>query len=106
LSKFYDILLLDAYSFKEAKRMFEIRSYLPTDIYFGVDVLEKIPEKVKKLGKRALIVTGRSSAKRTGLLQRVQGLLKKAGIESAVFDKAIPNPVMDIVDEGAELVKS
>ena len=103
---FDGILLLDKCRFKEAKRMFEIRSYLPTDIYFGIDVLEKIPEKVKKLGKRALIVTGRSSAKRTGLLQRVQDLLKKAGIESVVFDKAIPNPVMDIVDEGAELVKS
>lgn len=86
--------------------MFKIRFYLPTDVYFGVDVLEKIPEKVKKLGKKALIVTGKSSARRTGLLQRVQDLLKKADIWSIVFDKVTPNPVMNTVDEGAEFAKN
>lgn len=51
------------------------------------------------------MVTGRSSTKKTGLLYRVQELLKKAGVESIVFDRVIPNPISTHVDEAAELAR-
>lgn len=85
--------------------MFEIRSYLPTEIVFGVGKLNELPERVKTLGKRALIVTGRTSTKKTGLLQRVEELMRKVGIDTLVFDKVIPNPISDHVDEAAEIVR-
>ncbi|MDK2915212.1 MAG: alcohol dehydrogenase [Thermococcaceae archaeon] len=87
--------------------MFEIRSYLPTEIVFGPGKLERLPELLERhgLSGKALIVTGRSSTKKTGLLYRVQELLKKAGVESIVFDKVIPNPISTHVDEAAELAR-
>jgi alcohol dehydrogenase len=85
--------------------MFKISSYLPTEIVFRVGAVDELEERAKKLGKKALIVTGRSSTKKTGLLQRVVDLLKKAGVESFVFDKIIPNPISDHVDEAAEIVR-
>lgn len=85
--------------------MFEIRSYLPTEIVFGVGKLNELPERVKTLGKRALIVTGRTSTKKTGLLQRVEELMRKVGIDTLVFDKVIPNPISDHVDEATEIVR-
>jgi len=85
--------------------VFEIRSYLPTEIVFGVGKLNELPERVKTLGKRALIVTGRTSTKKTGLLQRVEELMRKVGIDTLVFDKVIPNPISDHVDEATEIVR-
>ncbi len=85
--------------------MFVIRSYLPTEIVFGVGKLSELSERVKTLGKRALIVTGRTSTKKTGLLQRVEELMRKVGIDTLVFDKVIPNPISDHVDEAAEIVR-
>lgn len=85
--------------------MFVIRSYLPTEIVFGVGKLNELSERVKTLGKRALIVTGRTSTKKTGLLQRVEELMRKVGIDTLVFDKVIPNPISDHVDEAAEIVR-
>ncbi|PLV58707.1 iron-containing alcohol dehydrogenase [Thermotoga sp. KOL6] len=85
--------------------MFKVSYYLPTEIVFKIGALNELPEKAKSLGKKALIVTGRTSTKKTGLLQRVQNLLKEAGVESIVYDKIIPNPISDHVDEAAEIVR-
>ncbi|AAL80199.1 alcohol dehydrogenase [Pyrococcus furiosus DSM 3638] len=87
--------------------MFEISIYLPTEIVFGPGKLEMLPKLVKKhgLSGKALIVTGRRSTKETGVLYRVQELLKQAGVESIVFDKIIPNPISTHVDEGAEIAR-
>ncbi len=78
---------------------------MPTKIVFGKGKIEELPEHVDGLGKKALVVTGRSSTKKSGLLDRVVELLKKVGIESIVFDKVIPNPILETVNEGAELAK-
>jgi len=59
----------------------------------------------KPLGKKALIVTGRHSAKATGLLDRTVKLLDEVRIQSVVFDKVLPNPVSTTVDKGVEVVK-
>ncbi|AEH50399.1 iron-containing alcohol dehydrogenase [Pseudothermotoga thermarum] len=80
--------------------------YLPTRIIFGVGSLEKLPELVSNLGKKAMIVTGRKSTKQTGLLDRVISLLKKAEIEAVVYDKIQPNPISDHVDEAAKIARS
>lgn len=86
--------------------LFNINFFLPTKLIFGVDSLEKLPKEAKKLGKKALIVTGRSSTKKTGLLNRTVEMLKKAGIESVIYDKIVPNPLSTHVDEAGELAKN
>ncbi len=80
--------------------------YLPTKIVFGVGSVEKLPQLVSKLGKKALIVTGRRSTKQTGLLDRVIELLRKQDIQAIVYDKILPNPISDNVDEAAEIARS
>ncbi|MCD6546033.1 MAG: iron-containing alcohol dehydrogenase [Thermotogae bacterium] len=86
--------------------MYKINFFLPTRLIFGVDTLEKLPKEAKKLGKKAMIVTGRNSTKKSGLLNRVKKLLEKANIESIVYDKVVPNPLSTHVDEAGEIAKN
>ena len=77
----------------------------PVKLIFGNGSLEQLSDAAKGLGTKALIVTGRSSARKHGYLQRVSELLKKSGIESVPFERVTPNPLSGTVDEGVNIVK-
>lgn len=79
--------------------------YLPVNLEFGCGKLNIVGEKTAQYGYRALIVTGKGSTKRTGVLDRVKQLLNKSGIEALVFDKVEPNPVTETVYEGVRVIK-
>ena len=74
---------------------------LPTRIVFGNDVINQISEEAVKLGKKALIVTDKGVLK-TGYIERIQELLKDAGIKSEVFSDIDPNPRDRSVQKGFE----
>ena len=83
----------------------EFQYYLPVNLIFGAGRVERLGEETKKYGTRALLVTGKGSTKRTGLLDRALALLSEAGVETTVFDKVAPNPVTDTVYEGVEIAR-
>jgi len=75
---------------------------MPTRILFGPGRLKELATTPYLPGKRALIVTGAGqSMKKHGYLDRVIGYLKQNGVESVVFDKILPNPIVEHVMEGA-----
>lgn len=74
---------------------------LPVNLLFGCGKADLIGSEAAKYGKRALIVTGRNSARKSGLLDRAVSLLTDAGVESFVFDKVAQNPLTTTVMEGA-----
>jgi alcohol dehydrogenase class IV len=79
---------------------------LPTKIIFGAGKLEsELGVEASKLGRKAFIVTGRSSTKRTGLLERVTTILAKNRIECSIFDRVESNPSVETVEQGAELAQ-
>jgi len=78
------------------------RFTLPRDLYFG----EKSLEVLKTLtGKKAIIVTGGSSMQKFGFLQRVENLLQEAGMEVKVFEGVEPDPSIETVMKGAEVMR-
>ncbi|MGE5508555.1 MAG: iron-containing alcohol dehydrogenase [Chitinophagales bacterium] len=85
-------------------KRFGIRN--PVDLRFGPGVLQSLGEVAPSLGKKALVVTGTGSARKTGVLQKVVDLLARAGVESVSFEKATPNPLSTTVDEGVALLKA
>ena len=85
--------------------MQEFTWYLPTKVYFGEGMIEKVGEETKKFGKRALVVTGKNSAKKTGALQKVENSLRKAEVEMVLFEGVEPNPSLETVEKGAQLIK-
>lgn len=79
--------------------------YMPTRILFGKGTLNQL-HKQELPGKKALIVTSSGqSVKKYGYLARLEGELDKAGVEHVLFDKILPNPIVEHVMEGATVAK-
>ncbi|MEG2001351.1 MAG: iron-containing alcohol dehydrogenase, partial [Evtepia sp.] len=79
--------------------------FVPTRLLFGEGVISKL-HKQRFPGKKALIVISSGKSTRTnGYLARVEEELKAAGIETLVFDKVLPNPVIANVMDGAKIAR-
>ena len=64
--------------------------------------MEGIGAEVKKLGKKALLVTGRKSMKKLGFLSRSIDSFEKEGVEVIHYGEVMPNPTVDTVNKGAK----
>ncbi len=84
----------------------EFHYYLPVNLVFGRGSVGKIGAVVSKYGKKALLVTGQSSTKKSGLLDRVIKYLEKEGIDSTVFNKVRQNPLTTTAEDAARLAKA
>ena len=84
----------------------EFQYYLPVNLVFGRGSVDKIGTITGDYGKKALIVTGHSSTKKSGLLDRIIRYLEKSGVESVVFDQVKQNPLTTTAMEAADLAKS
>ena len=78
---------------------------LPVNLLFGRGRVREIGEVAATYGTRALIVTGQSSTKKSGLLDKTIDFLKKSGVETVVFDRVSQNPLTTTAEEGAALAK-
>lgn len=78
---------------------------LPVNLLFGRGRINEVGSEVAKYGKKVLIVTGRNSTKKSGLLDKAVNLLKEANINCEIFDKVEQNPLTTTVYEGVEVIK-
>lgn len=77
----------------------------PVNLVFGCGKINAAGEECKKFGSKALIITGASSTKKSGLLAKVQDLLAKEGISSVVADNIPQNPTTDAVMQAAQTAR-
>ncbi|ATE54748.1 iron-containing alcohol dehydrogenase [Actinosynnema pretiosum] len=80
--------------------------HLPTAIHFGRGRLADLGALTGPLGRAALVVCGRSSARRTGVLDAALASLSAAGVRTAVFDRVSPDPRASEVDEAVALARA
>jgi alcohol dehydrogenase len=70
---------------------------IPTRVLFGAGEVKKVKDVAPGLGKKAMLLAAKLTMKQAGILDRVHGLLKAAGLEVVVSDDVDPNPKdMDI----------
>ncbi len=80
--------------------------YMPTRILFGCGKLEELSTTPFLPGRKALVVIGASGAMRKqGYLDKVLGHLKDNGAEGVVYDKIQPNPLVEHVEEAAQIAR-
>ncbi len=78
------------------------RFTLPRDLYHGKGSLEELKNLT---GKKAIIVVGGGSMKRFGFLQKAEEYLKAAGMEVKLFEGVEPDPSVETVMKGAEVMR-
>ena len=79
------------------------RFTIPRDVYYGDNAMEEL--KNLKGYKKAIIVTGGSSMKRGGFLDKCENILKDTGLEVKIFDGVEPDPSIETVYKGAEAMR-
>ena len=84
----------------------EFSYFLPVNIQFGWNKVDSVADFVKPYGKKVLIVTGRTSAKKSGLYDRVVTKLDNAQINHVLFDEVDANPLTTTAIKGSELAKA
>lgn len=78
------------------------RFTLPRDLYHGKGTLEALKTFE---GKRAIICVGGGSMKKFGFLDRAVSYLKEAGMEVELFEGIEPDPSVETVMKGAEVMQ-
>jgi len=79
--------------------------YVPTRVFSGAGCVTADAAAFRALGKKALVVTGKSSAKVTGAEADVKAALASQGLGCVVYDGIPPNPGFTEVREAAALAR-
>ena len=78
------------------------RFTLPRDLYYGADSLAEL----KNLkGKKAILVLGGGSMRKFGFVDKALDYLKEAGIETILFENVEPDPSVETVMKGAQMMR-
>ncbi|MBR5116216.1 MAG: iron-containing alcohol dehydrogenase [Lachnospiraceae bacterium] len=86
--------------------MENFRYYAPTEVIFGKDAEDRTGEAAKRCGSRVLLVYGKGSVVKSGLLDRVHRSLAEAGVAYEDFGGAKPNPTLAHAEEGVQAALS
>ena len=86
--------------------MIDFNFVSPTKIFFGKGKEEQIGEICKEFSfKNVLVVIGKSSVKKSGLLDKVIDLLDKNDVKYVILEGIRPNPEIELCLKGIKLVK-
>lgn len=86
--------------------MNDFNYYAPTKVVFGKGAEQNVGKLVKEQNcKKVLIHYGSGSARRSGLLDRIEAIFEKEGIAYTELGSVVPNPRLSLVYEGIGLCK-
>ena len=84
--------------------MKDFNYFAPTEVVFGEQSEEQVAALVKKYGgTKVLVHYGGQSAVRSGLLDKICGLLKESGVDYVTLGGVVPNPRLSLA--GIELCR-
>ncbi|MEA2107001.1 MAG: iron-containing alcohol dehydrogenase [Bacteroidota bacterium] len=80
-------------------------AYNPTKLHFGKNVVEQLGETAQEYGKKVLLMYGKGSIKKNGIYDQVIKQLKSFNAEVIEYSGIKSNPLVDDVNEAAQLGK-
>jgi len=78
---------------------------LPTRVIFGPGAIDSVGEHAVMLGTHGLLVTGRTFAQRSGLVERIRASLQSQGVATTVYDNVGQNPGVKTIDDGGRAAR-
>ena len=87
--------------------MKDFNYFAPTEVVFGEQSEEQVAALVKKYGgTKVLVHYGGQSAVRSGLLDKICGLLKEGGVDYVTLGGVVPNPRLSLAHQCIELCRN
>jgi len=80
--------------------------YMPTRVFWGEGCLARRGDAISRFGTRALVVTGKTSARVSGAMDDIAGALGRNGIPFAVFDEVEANPSIETARRAGAAARS
>jgi alcohol dehydrogenase class IV len=77
----------------------------PERFLFGVGAIASLGDEALRFGRRTLLVTGRRAMAEAGITDRCLAILRKAGVEAALFDAVEPEPDVATVDRCRDAIR-
>lgn len=74
----------------------------PGKIIYGDGALEQAGAEASAFGEKAFVITGKNSARRSGLLDKLLANLEVAGMQAAVFAGVDPDPGVETIARAVE----
>ena len=78
----------------------------PVKVVFGKGSVAQVGEETARYGRKALLVYGQASLKKSGVFDRVAASLKAAGVEVVEFGGVQANPTLSHARKGIALAKA
>jgi alcohol dehydrogenase len=82
----------------------DVLFHIPTRVVFGLDTVNRIGQLVAEHGERAFLVT-EAILYEGKVINKVQEILDKKGVQHIVFDEVVPNATSATVDDGVTLAR-
>ncbi|MBE7022132.1 MAG: iron-containing alcohol dehydrogenase [Ruminococcaceae bacterium] len=79
--------------------------YIPTRLVIGRGCVKEYAKELSGFGAKALLVTGKSSAEKSGALADMKEALRKGGISWEIFNEVEANPTLETCVKGGQLAK-
>ena len=77
------------------------------DVIFAVDAVKQLPKIAKRQfgAKRAFLITDKGLT-RAGVTGQVSKIIEEGGLDVVVYDDVVPNPTVEVVNSGADILRS
>lgn len=79
--------------------------FVKSDIVFGCGSASALPEVLTQYQAKNVMVVYDAGVKAAGISEKVLGFIEKAGVNTVIFDKVMPNPTNELVEEAAVIAK-
>lgn len=77
--------------------------FIPTNFYVGPGQFKNLGNLSRSMGKKALIVCGRTTLDRDNIGERIFRMAEETGLEYEIYNDVQPNPTTLIVDKGVKI---
>jgi len=87
------------------KNKMSFNFFVQGNIEFGFGAVSKLPSIIKGYGIKKVMVVYDAGVKAAGIAEQILEQVNNANVEVTIFDKVIPNPTNELVEDGAKLAK-
>ncbi|AQR97210.1 iron-containing alcohol dehydrogenase [Clostridium saccharoperbutylacetonicum] len=77
--------------------------FVSSNIMFGKDAVKELPAMLKQYGAKNVMIVYDNGVKMAGIADQVLETLKEVDVKVVIFDKVLPNPTNELVEEAAKL---